>query len=72
MPPGSFTMAPTLVYPAVETREPVNGCRCGAGWCPICGTDHLTEEQENVEYILRYDNQSRGGARVVRKKIGGE
>ena len=64
-------MAP-INHPAVETREPVNRCRCGAGWCPTCGTDHLTEDQEVIGAEIKYflqPNSTRGGARVVRKKL---
>lgn len=47
-------------------------CCCGAGFCLRHGTDHLTEDQEHVELLLRLDNQSRGGCRVVRKRLRGD
>lgn len=48
-------------------------CRCGHGWCPIHGTDHLPVETEYLADEIRVMNlRPSGGQRVIRKKIRSE
>lgn len=47
--------------------------RCGHGWCPLHGADHLPTETEYLCDELRVMNlRPSGGIRVVRKKIRSE
>lgn len=47
-------------------------CLCGRGYCPAHGTYHFTDrtEQNEVERRLATQHGTRGGQRVIRKRIG--
>ncbi len=48
-------------------------CQCGKGYCQQHGTHHMTDEYETLELDRRAASTlqgTRGGQRVIRKKIG--
>ena len=47
----------------------VRTCRCGSGWCPLHGTDHLSDDAELLADELLKDNSRKAATRVVRRQI---
>lgn len=61
-------------FPDFEPVTRLPRCECGRGYCEAHGTWHLTDEEELLEVDRRYELQhgTRGGTRIIRKKLGGD
>lgn len=64
-----MSMLATVADATDNVNESARCARCGAGWCHEHGTYHMTDQQEEISLLLRYEATSRGGRRVLRKKI---